>query len=152
MLRQIHRDFFNKCHFSREKIIENHQIALKLYENKEYKKAAEFYSSLLEENKAVKGSPEYINLLENQSKCYYYLREYSEYETNYLNIVEYCKYNLQNKEFQLSDLFYYYMKTLEIFIYSGSDKVFLLLIVKKVLIQGTIIFKTNRGRAFLSEI
>lgn len=126
MLRQFHAKFFNKCYFSSERLSENHHIAMKLYENKEYKRAAELYSSLLEENKEIKGSPTYINLLENQSKCYYYLRDYSEYETNYLNIVEYCKYNLQNKNCQLSDLFYYYMKTLEIFIYSGSEKVFLI--------------------------
>lgn len=108
-----------------DKLLKNYQIGLKLIKDNNYKEALSLYSELIEGTQNLKGSRVFNSLLENQAKCFYYLRDYSEAENNYLNIVEYTKYNIKNENISLedSDLFQYYMKVLWIFIHSGNEKV-----------------------------
>ena len=126
-------NFFLKCFFSSEKentnyqetIISEHKKAVKLIESKSYKEALSIYSELIENNPNLKGSSPFNNLLDCQAQCFFFLRDYSEAENNYMNIIEYIKFSLKNKtvDFTKSGYFHYYLKMLGVFIYSGSEKV-----------------------------
>ena len=124
--------FFLKYFFSSEKpqintqeIISQHKKAINLIESKSYKEALSIYSELIENNQNLKGSSPFNNLLDCQAQCFFFLRDYSEAENNYMNIIEYIKFSLKNKtvDFTKSGSFDYYLKMMGVFIYSGSEKV-----------------------------
>lgn len=123
--------FINKCLFSTKNIVENHKIALNFIKKKEYKQAVDIYQNLIQENPKIYGTDIHMKILESQARCFYYLRDYNEYETNYLNAIEYAKNKINEDQKEYESLCYFYIQTIKAFIYSGNEKVlniFLILI------------------------
>ena len=107
-------------------MLKKYQQALKLIHSRFYKEALSNLSEIIEANQNLKGSSTFNNLLESQVNCFYFLREYGEAENNCMNMVEFTKYNIKRKniEFSKSTLFQDYLKMLEVFIYSGNERVY----------------------------
>lgn len=128
---RIPKIFFRKSYqFSSTNpdFLQKYQSVAKLLQKGSYNDALRNLSEIIEANPKLKGSATYNSLLQSQVSCYYHLRQYSEAENNCLNMVEFTKYNIkaQNIELSKSTLFQEYAKLLEIFIYSGNEKVFTL--------------------------
>ena len=122
------RFFFSTENISKlqqEKYIIQHDKAVKLLKSKLFPEALEIFSDLIESNQNLKGSVAYADLLKAQSHCYFNLRNYKEAEINYMNIVEYNRYNIKSKniEFNNSKLYESYCNMFSFFIYSGGEKV-----------------------------